>query len=121
FFAGYPSAMVTLARFMLERGLSLREPPRCVATGSETLFADDRDLLARAFGAPVTELYGMGEGIGGYSRCERGAFHVDFELGIVELLPAPEMSDPALRRVVITGLVNRAMPFIRYETGDHAR
>ncbi len=121
FFAGYPSAMLVLARFMADRGLSLRDAPKCVATGSETLAPDDRALLARTFRAPVTELYGMGEGLGGYSRCEAGGFHLDFEQGIVELLPAPEMSDPAIRRIVITGLVNRAMPFLRYETGDHAR
>jgi phenylacetate-CoA ligase len=124
FFAGYPSAMFVLASFMVDRGLRLAKPPRCVATGSETLSTEQRDVIARAFDAPVTELYGMGEGVGGYSRCEAGSFHEDFELGIVELLPADTgdgPSDATLRRVVVTGLKNAAMPFVRYETGDLAR
>ena len=123
FFAGYPSAMYVLASYMDARGWTLRTPPRWVVTGSESLLPHQRVVLERAFGARTTELYGMGEGAGGFSRCHAGRFHLDFELGVVELLPQPAhlAVDPDVRRIVVTGLQNPAMPFIRYETGDLAR
>jgi phenylacetate-CoA ligase len=123
FFAGYPSAMYVLASYMDERGITLRTPPRWIVTGSESLLPHQRPVLERAFGARTTELYGMGECSGGYSRCPAGRLHLDFELGVVELLEQPPglASDPDLRRIVVTGLQNPAMPFIRYETGDLAR
>jgi phenylacetate-CoA ligase len=105
---------------MLDRRLRLRRPPRMVVSASETLRPKYREVMEKAFDAPTTELYGMGEGVGGYARCELGGFHLDFENGIVELLPV-EGGDPDVRRVVMTGLRNTAMPLIRYDSGDLAR
>ena len=120
FFAGYPSAMLVLARFMEESGLRLYHRPRYIMSASESLRADQAETIRRAFGADVTDFYGMAEIAGAFSKCEAGSYHEDFELGVVELLPSPELQDPRLRRIVVTGLQNHAMPFIRYDTGDVA-
>lgn len=120
-FAGYPSGMNVLATFIAENGLKLEQPPRIVSTGSETLSTQVRSKLSESFSAPVTQLYGMGESAGGYSECERGALHLDFELGIAELLPIPGADNRDLRRLVLTGLQNPVMPFIRYDVGDLVR
>jgi phenylacetate-CoA ligase len=119
-FAGYPSAMHVLARFIEETGLRLYHRPRCIMSASESLHADEAATIRRAFGAEVTEFYGMVEGAGAFSKCEAGKYHEDFELGIAELLPSPELPDGRFRRIVLTGLQNPAMPFIRYDTGDIA-
>jgi phenylacetate-CoA ligase len=120
FFAGYPSAMQVLASEMRDRGLRFRSPPRAVCCGSETLPAGVATSLAEVFQAPVTQVYGLGESAGGFAECERGRLHLDFELGLMELLPLDgQPADSHLRRLVFTGLQNLAMPVLRYDVGDY--
>jgi phenylacetate-CoA ligase len=122
FFAGYPSGMHVLAREMLEHGLRLATPPRMICCGSESLSPAVAATLRDAFQASVTQVYGMGESAGGFAECEMGRLHLDFELGIVELLPIEgQPAGSTLRRVVCTGLQNLAMPLIRYQVGDHVQ
>jgi phenylacetate-CoA ligase len=121
FFAGYPSAMYVLATFLLEHGYRLMNRPKVVVTGADSLLPCFESAIRQAFGVPVTEYYGLAECIGSFSKCEEGIFHLDFELGIAELLPVPGVSDRAIRRLVLTGLANPAMPLIRYDTGDYVR
>lgn len=121
FFAGFPTSMAIVAAFMKENGLRLHRRPKVVCSGSETLTPATASLLREQFGAPVTEVYGMGESAGGFAECEAGRLHADFELGRVELLPVSGSADPELRRLVLTGYESPAMPFIRYDVGDYVR
>lgn len=121
FFAGYPSGMAVLARFMRDEGLKLIRPPKVVSCGSESLTPGTAELLREQFGAPVTQLYGLAESCGGLAACEEGRLHVDFELGLVEMLPIAGSDDPTLRRLVLTSFEADAMPFIRYDSGDFVR
>jgi phenylacetate-CoA ligase len=122
FFSGYPSGMYVLARGMLERGLRFSSPPRVVCCGSEELQPWVSETISTAFQAKVTQVYGMGESAAGFAECELGRLHIDFELGIVELLPvAGQPPDSRLRRLVCTGLQNLAFPMLRYEVGDYVQ
>jgi phenylacetate-CoA ligase len=121
YFTGYPSAMYVLAREILDRGVDLEHAPRMIFTGSDALTPGFRTVIEQAFRSMISDNFGSAEMCGNLSQCPHGRYHVDHELGIVELLPVAHTDDPSLRRLVCTGLVNRAMPFIRYDLGDFAR
>ena len=119
-FAGYPTALATIARALSARGRRLETPPKLIACGSERLEDADETRLREAFAAPVTDHYGLTEACGNFSRCTEGSYHEDPEMGVAELLPVPGAEDPRLRLVVFTGLANLAMPLLRYAPGDLA-
>jgi phenylacetate-CoA ligase len=121
YFTGYPSAMYVLACEILDRGVDLEHPPRMIFTGSDALAPGFRGVIEQAFRSTISDNFGSAEMCGNLSQCPNGRYHVDHELGIVELLPVAHADDPSLRRIVCTGLVNRAMPLIRYDLGDFAR
>lgn len=111
---GHPSAIAKLVALGREQGIGFPRIPLVFTTG-ETLFDEDRETIASAFGAQVISMYGHGEMC--FMACECSAtsgFHVDPFLGYVELLPHPS----GMKEVVVTSFHNDVMPFIRYRTGD---
>lgn len=116
---GYPSALALLAEVAIARGIEL-PPLKGVLTASETVLPRYRAAIEQAFNAPVFDWYGQGECTATLSECEAHmGLHVNSEYGICELLPDDDL--PATeRRIVATNLSNRAMPLIRYDTGDIA-
>lgn len=113
---GYPSSVSVLARFMNEHGLRLPWQPRAVFLSSETLGSEQQRSIEEAFQAPVAQFYGMAEQAACASQCPAGRFHFDSEIGCVEFVPSP--TSPGFGRIVCTGLTNRAMPLVRYDTQD---
>ena len=120
FYAGYPSAMYVLARFMEEQGLRLGNPPKCVCCGADALLPSYRRILSGVFNATVSDQYGSAEACGNFAECDRMKYHLDHEFCIAEMLPVASAPTAPLREIVFTGLANPAMPFIRYAMGDHA-
>ena len=119
YYTGYPSAMYVLANFIRTNGYELKRPPKCIVSASDALLPIFERTIMEVFKAPVTDYYGSGEACGWFSRCEHDKYHLDPEIGIVELIPIAGMDNPRLRRFVCTSLTNPAMPFIRYEIGDY--
>ena len=120
---GYPSAMDTLARLGSEAGFEVPHLEVAIAN-AEPLYDRQRSAIEQAFQCPVRETYGLAEFVVGASECEAGQLHLWPEVGMVEILA--EDSDRPLPagetgRVVCTGLLNPAMPLIRYDTGDRGR
>jgi phenylacetate-CoA ligase len=120
----YPSSAAIVARHMLDTG----EPPiaglRAVLCGSETLFPEQRTLIEQAFGARVYSWYGHSEAVALGGECEHDtAIHLFPQYGYVELVD--EEGEAVTERgatgeIVATSLHARAMPLIRYRTGDLA-
>jgi phenylacetate-CoA ligase len=111
FLHGYPSSLFVLAQHVLERGEhSVR--PRVIFTGSETLLDFQRAAVERAFGAKVFNWYGNTEMTGNIVECAYGSLHYRTDYGLLELQEDNE--------IVATGFLNRAMPLVRYRTGDVA-
>jgi phenylacetate-CoA ligase len=54
------------------------------------------------------------------AQCSQGSMHISPDVGIVEVLDDDDKPVPygVSGRLVCTGLVNRAQPFIRYRVGD---
>ncbi|NHZ35569.1 phenylacetate--CoA ligase family protein [Massilia rubra] len=118
----YPSLALQLATLALEQGVrlpSLRE----VRTFGEPLDAHVRQACHEAWGVPVNDTYSSEEF--GYLaiRCPHsGHYHVQSENVLLEVLDddGNPCAPGACGRVVVSGLLNFAMPLIRYELGDMA-
>jgi phenylacetate-CoA ligase len=97
--------------------------PNAIISSSMMLLPTERVAIERAFACKVTDLYGCEEvGLIG-SECERHhGMHIDMENNYVELLdPAGNDVKPGEDgAVVVTNLLNRAMPLLRYKMGDVA-
>jgi phenylacetate-CoA ligase len=115
---GYTSSLYALAAEALRLG---REDIKLsvAITNAEPLFAYQRDVIAKAFHCVVRETYGMAEAVAAASECEAGCLHVWPEAGCIEVLEDGRTLAPGTAGdLVCTGLVNVAMPLIRYRVGD---
>lgn len=115
---GYPSALALLGHFVLEDDLGPFPCVEIVTTGAESLLSHQRDVIQRAFGAPVREHYGLAEAVANFSECPEGRLHVDEDFSFVEFIPIDGADQ---YRIVGTNWTNPAFPLLRYDTGDVAR
>jgi phenylacetate-CoA ligase len=118
---GYVNPLYSVARYALARGLPLPRPRGVVAT-AERLFAHQRELLERAFRAPVFDRYGCREVMLLAAECDRHeGKHVNVENVFVELYRAGKPAPVGeTGEVLISDLVNRTMPLLRYKNDDLA-
>ena len=87
---------------------------KAILTASETLSCEQRNLIEKAFGAPVFDWYGSAERVVLIFTCEKGKYHVNPEFGYVEFMP----SQDGKHEIIATGLHNWLMPLIRYKIND---
>lgn len=109
---GYPSAVHFLARACEDSGFDIRLS--AALTSSETLTEGMRETISKAFGCRVFDFYGSAERVCYIHTCEHGSYHLIPEYGISELIRA----NNGQYKLIATGFWNRAMPLIRYDTGD---
>ncbi|MFO1315386.1 MAG: hypothetical protein U1F58_07255 [Burkholderiales bacterium] len=120
----YPTAAEMLARHRLAGGTFAFEP-ELLSVGSEPLTDIARAAIRQAF--PATELvnhYGMSECLPLSTECRCGRLHINTDFAILEAMDAQgrpvapgELSD----HVLVTNLVNRLQPIIRYRVEDSVR
>jgi phenylacetate-CoA ligase len=94
--------------------------PQSIITSAEALEADDRQALEGVFGCPVYNRYGCREVSVIASECpaHRG-LHVMAEGLYLEIeTPAGPAAGGAVGSILVTDLLNHAMPLIRYRIGD---
>ena len=119
---GYASALAFLAATMRDRGLS-GVNPRGIISSAESLSDEQRAIIEAQFGCRVLNRYGSREFAPVAQQCEQAAgFHVFTDRVHVEILRPDGTPCPPGERgeITVTDLDNRAMPFIRYRTGDLA-
>lgn len=118
---GHSASLHALAREALRtRPGSIRFD--LVLSTSEPLHPRQRHDIAEAFQCPVRETYGMAENVAGASECSHGTLHLWPDAGHVEFLWEDRIAQPGQTAdVVCTGLLNPAMPLIRYRVGDLAK
>lgn len=118
---GYSSSLYWLAVTALENKVKL--DMKVVITNAEPLYDFQRETIAQAFNCPVRETYGLSEMVCAMSECEYEKLHLWTEAGYAELLD--ENDNPVKNgepgRLICTGLLNEAMPLIRYEVMDMAQ
>lgn len=117
---GYPSSIYALAVACQRLDRRPREL-RVVVANAEPVLAHQRALIGATFGCPVRETYGMSEYVAAASECEHGCLHLWPEAGVLEVVEyatAAPVAPGAVGRFACTGLINTAMPLIRYLVGD---
>lgn len=108
----YPSHLLLLAEIVDRRRLTNL---RRIISAGEVLTDEARSRIEAAFGAVVTNYYGLKElGMVAWECLERKGMHVNWDLYHVEELPDSH-------QLAITLLDDDAMPFIRYNTLDRGR
>jgi len=118
---GYGSAIAALAESALEAGLE-PVPLRAVITSGDTLLPSMRQSIEAFFKCKCFDHYGQSEGVAMAMECPYGRMHVIPSLGIVEILRRDNTpcAPGEVGEIVATGLMNDAMPLIRYRLGDCA-
>lgn len=113
-----PSFLAELLEYCEHHEVSL---PRLdvIFTSSEVLGNALRERLIKFFDAKVCDVYGSTEFKEVAWQCEHAHYHINFESTWVEIDGANE--DDGCGTVLLTTLVNRAMPLIRYRVGDRGR
>jgi amino acid adenylation domain-containing protein len=117
----YASAMAWLAEWTLEGKLQIR--PRSVLVSGDRLTPYIRSLITAAWGAEIYDLYAAVESL--YMAVQKPArsdFQVFTELNVLEVVDASQrMVQPGESgRIVLTNLVNRTLPLIRFDLYDEA-
>ncbi len=117
---GYASSLESLALLAREEGA---EPPplRVALSNAEPLSPRQRVRIEDGLRCPVRDTYGMAEIVAAASECGAGRLHLWPEVGVLEVLAwdADVPAAPrAAGRLVATGLLNAAMPLVRYVVGD---
>jgi phenylacetate-CoA ligase len=120
----YPTCLEMLARRRLS-GNGGRFEPALFSVGSEKLTPIAEGLIRRAF--PRTELvdhYGLTECLPLSTSCRSGKLHLNSDVAILEPVdvdgwpvPRGEFSD----HILVTNLLNRTQPVIRYRVNDSVR
>jgi phenylacetate-CoA ligase len=114
----FPSYLADLLDHCELEGLELPRV-KVVFTSSEMLTEKLRRRLARRLGARVCDVYGCTEFKEVAWQCENGCYHVNHESVWIECEPDAPGSGPGA--LLLTTLINRAAPLIRYRVGDLGR
>jgi phenylacetate-CoA ligase len=118
FIMGYPSALESLAHLAGKGSGNWR--PKAVLYSSEPLYEHQRTEIEDYFSAPIRGFYGCAERVVSAAQCKNGKYHLSLVDGYFEgqfgrdSQSILDSNCPAL----VTTLLNRAMPLIRYELGD---
>lgn len=117
FIQGHPSAIVVIAKFILEHKVQINVSLKAIFTTGETLVGEDQELIELAFGCKVAQQYGSGENCFSAQQApNENGYLINYEHGFIELV-----GDGELKEVVVTSLQNNVMPFIRYKMNDFVK
>lgn len=122
---GYPSAIELMCRHMCRLGRRLKRPLKGILPISEPLYAHQRKLISEILGpVPIANFYGLSEKVL-FAReiDDRGTYVFDPLYGRAELVDndGQVITQPGQEgRLVGTGFLTFASPFVRYDTEDRA-
>jgi phenylacetate-CoA ligase len=113
---GWVTPLRRLALYARESATDLHQP-RSVITTAEALDPATGQLLREVFGAEPYEFYGLTEtGTTAWECASHDGYHLSEDTLIAEF---PDFAHGSpVSRLILTNLELKAMPFIRYETGD---
>ncbi len=119
---GHAHSLYLFARF-LRFGGDVPFRPKGIISSAMVLHDWEREVIEDVFGTPVTNRYGCEEVSLIACECEQhNGLHVNADGVFVEIIRADGSPAQSGERgaVVVTDLVNYAMPMIRYQIGDMA-
>jgi putative adenylate-forming enzyme len=110
--AGPPSLLRLIAR----QRQDIDHPIEALISYAEVLDDLSRHQLEHDFGAPLAQIYQGAEGFIA-STCRAGNLHLNEDVVYVEALETADSLNNA-KRLVVTDLYRRALPFLRYQLND---
>lgn len=116
--SSYPSAIEAL---VMDEEIRPRIRPRLIIASTETLTEPIREKIAAAFGCSVRSSYAASEFPAIGFDCDRGWLHLNDDFVILEPVDgdgAPVAPGNLSDTVLVTNLVNRIQPVLRYDLGD---
>jgi phenylacetate-CoA ligase len=122
---GYPSAIELLCRHMAAIGRTPKLPFKGILPISEPFFAQQRRAIRQVLGdVPIANFYGLSEKVLFAIELDDGNYEFNPLYGLAELVddegqPITEIGKEG--RIVGSGFLSTAMPFLRYDTEDRAR
>ncbi len=118
---GYGSAIAALAESAMGGGVAPVALCAAIVSG-DTLLPGMRADIEKFFSCKCFDSYGQAEGVCMAMECARGKMHVIPEAGLWEILrdDGAPCAPGEVGEIVATGLLNDAMPLIRYRLGDYA-
>jgi len=117
---GHAHSIYMLATYLQKLGVSDLRPKNIVST-SMMLLAPERAFIERTFYCRVTDRYGCEEVGLIASECEQhSGLHLNIDHLVVEFLrdDGSQALPGEEANIVVTDLINRGMPLIRYCVGD---
>lgn len=120
FLLAYANSAVLFAEYLERQKIDdLRF--EAIITTAEVLLPEQRTKLESILGGRVFNRYGCREVSIIASECEEhSGMHVNADALLVELIPDPSVPQGS-GKIVVTDLLNRSMPLIRYVIGDVGR
>jgi len=112
-----PSMLKILAE--AKQDSTLQISPNLVASFAEVLTPETKEYLQHIFGTDILEVYKCTEGLLAQS-CKAGRLHINEDLTILEVVDEYDkpVSPGTPGRVIVTDLVKRTTPIIRYRLND---
>jgi phenylacetate-CoA ligase len=120
---GYPSVFSLIGKLAIAQDIDLTQLGiKVVFVTSERLYPYQRELIEKAFGAPVANGYGSRDAGFIAHQCPHGSMHISAEDLIVEIIDndGNVAEDGEKGEIVITHMATSDFPFVRYRTGDIA-
>jgi phenylacetate-CoA ligase len=123
YFHTYPSTMMRLGDYIKRTGDGLTYTPKAIFASSENLYEGQREFIEHVFGCKLYIHYGHSEKgcVAGWCT-EKNHYHIEDNYGYFELLEDDKTINlpDVMGEIVCTSYHNKAMPLIRYRTGDYA-
>jgi len=113
---GTPSGVKELCDYAARNNLKLPNIP-IVFLASELIPDALRQQIEQQLSARVVGIYGSTEFKEIAHECKFGRYHINFESVYIE---TEAEDDQTTQRLLVTSLVNKAMPLIRFDIGDYA-
>lgn len=121
---GFASALDAIVTYLIKNGMDVPNTQVIsIIAISETLAGPTKSVLKEYFGCPVLSRYANLEN--GIIAQQTETFPNDFlmnlasyEIEVLDMEQDIPVKEGELGRIVVTDLFNRAMPKIRYDTGD---
>lgn len=117
----YASSIIALYHWMKRTQRKTTAKIACFITMSESFPEEARHGIKKLFSCPVVSRYSNQECGLISQQCSEGGYHINtgsFYVEILDINKDEPVDDGVLGRIVVTDLYNKAMPMIRYDTGD---
>ena len=113
---GYTNSIYELAKFMSAHNLTFKL--KAIITNAEPVYDYQINDIQKVFDCPVVETYGQAELVCFANKFPDGVMYESPEMGHSEIITVEDRNDQQFGKLIATGLLNKSMPLIRYDTDD---